>query len=44
LTRSGLPVGLELDAPHGADARLLSVAAAMERALDPMPAPNGHFC
>jgi indoleacetamide hydrolase len=44
LTRSGLPVGLELDAPHGSDARLLSVAAAMERALDPMPAPTGQFC
>jgi amidase len=29
-TRDGLPIGLQLVAPHGADRRLLEVAAAFE--------------
>ena len=42
LTRSGLPVGLELDGPEGSDRRLLAVAAAIESAgptppLSPAP-------
>jgi indoleacetamide hydrolase len=37
--RTGLPVGLELDGPAGADRRLLSVAATVERALAPSVAP-----
>jgi mandelamide amidase len=40
MTRAGLPVGLELDAPHGADARLLAIAQAVEALLPPTPAPN----
>jgi indoleacetamide hydrolase len=39
LTREGLPVGIELDGAAGSDRRLLSVAAAVERLLEPMPAP-----
>ncbi|HEX7438621.1 MAG TPA: indoleacetamide hydrolase [Caldimonas sp.] len=40
LTTAGLPLGLELDAPEGADARLLSIALAVERVLPKMPAPK----
>jgi amidase len=29
-TRAGLPVGVQIVAPHGADRRLLEVAAALE--------------
>jgi len=43
LTRSGLPVGMELDAPFGCDRRLLSIAASIEAALAPMPAPTFDF-
>lgn len=39
LTAAGLPVGLELDGPLGADRRLLGVAVAVESALPPLPAP-----
>ena len=31
-TRDGLPVGIQIVAPHGADRRLLEVAAAFEAA------------
>ena len=41
LTRAGLPVGLELDGPLGSDARLLSVAQAMEAVLGRIPPPPG---
>ena len=34
----GAPMGLQLIAPHGADARLLAVAARLERALGTLPA------
>ena len=40
LTRSGLPVGIELDAPSGQDARLLAIGLAYEASLPPMPAPK----
>jgi mandelamide amidase len=41
LTAEGLPVGLELDGAWGSDRHLLRVAAAIERALPPMPRPPG---
>ncbi|WP_038166975.1 indoleacetamide hydrolase [Thiomonas sp. FB-6] len=34
---SGLPVGIALDGPLGSDRRLLSIAAAIEAALPPVP-------
>lgn len=39
LTRSGLPVGLELDGPRGSDLRLLALGLAVERILGPLPPP-----
>jgi mandelamide amidase len=39
LTASGLPVGLELDAPAGADRRLLGIGHAIEALLPPLPPP-----
>ena len=39
LTRSGLPVGLELDGPAGSDRALLAVGLAVEQALGRLPAP-----
>ncbi len=39
LTRAGLPVGIELDAPAGADRALLSLGLGVERALAPLPPP-----
>ena len=35
----GLPVGLELDGPSGSDRDLLALGMALERILDPIPAP-----
>ena len=35
-TRDGLPVGIQIVAPHGADRRLLEVAAAFESAVGPL--------
>jgi Asp-tRNA(Asn)/Glu-tRNA(Gln) amidotransferase A subunit family amidase len=40
MTRSGLPLGLELDGPEGSDATLLAVAQAVESMLPKMPAPR----
>jgi len=40
MTRSGLPLGLELDAPQNADARLLAIARAVEVLLPKTPAPS----
>jgi len=40
VTRSGLPVGFELDAPQNADARLLAIARAIEPLLPVMPPPS----
>ena len=40
LTQAGLPLGLELDAAEGADARLLALALAVERVLPKLPAPR----
>jgi len=40
MTNVGLPVGLALDAPRNADARLLSIALAVEGLLPKMSAPK----
>jgi mandelamide amidase len=40
LTASGLPLGLELDADAGDDARLLGIALAIEGVLPKLPPPN----
>jgi indoleacetamide hydrolase len=40
LTRAGLPLGIELNAPAGADAQLLAIARAVEAVLPRMPAPH----
>ena len=39
MTRGGLPLGLEIDAPHNADAQLLAIARAVEAVLPRTPAP-----
>jgi mandelamide amidase len=40
MTRAGLPLGLELNAPRQDDARLLAIARAVEAVLPKMPAPK----
>jgi Asp-tRNA(Asn)/Glu-tRNA(Gln) amidotransferase A subunit family amidase len=40
LTRSGLPVGLELDGPAGSDRALLAVGLAVEQEPGQLPAPT----
>jgi mandelamide amidase len=40
LTRDGLPVGIELDAPERADRDLLSLGLALEKVLGHLPAPR----
>ncbi len=40
LTRGGLPVALEFDAPAGTDRKLLALGAALEQALGPLPPPR----
>jgi mandelamide amidase len=40
MTSARLPVGLELDGPQHADARLLAIARAVEAVLPAMPAPS----
>ncbi len=44
LTQSGLPVGIELDAPAGADRALLAIGMAVARVLGSLPPPrlSGH--
>jgi len=37
LSRAGLPIGLELDAPLGSDRALLSLSRHIERILGTMP-------
>ena len=39
-TAAGLPVGIEIDAPAGADAQLLAIGGALEQILPRIPAPN----
>jgi indoleacetamide hydrolase len=39
VTPAGLPVGIELDGPHGSDRQLLAIAAAFEPLLPKVPAP-----
>ncbi len=40
LTASGLPVGLEMDAPEGNDRSLLGIGATLERVFGRLPAPK----
>ncbi|WP_417320714.1 indoleacetamide hydrolase [Emcibacter sp.] len=40
LSSTGLPIGMELDGAEGSDRELLSLAAAIEAVLEPMPAPK----
>jgi mandelamide amidase len=40
MTRGGLPLGLELDGPRDADARLLAIARAVEAVLPRIPPPT----
>ena len=40
VTAAGLPVGIEIDAPEGADARLLAIGQALEAVLPRIPAPK----
>jgi Asp-tRNA(Asn)/Glu-tRNA(Gln) amidotransferase A subunit family amidase len=40
LTRGGLPVSIEFDAPSGADRALLALGLAVEAVLAPLPAPR----
>ena len=39
MTKSGLPAGIEFDAPAGNDRALLALGLALEKALGPVPAP-----
>ena len=41
MSRSGLPVGIELDGPLGSDRRLLAIGLAFEAVLGKLPAPPG---
>jgi mandelamide amidase len=40
LTTTGLPVGIEFDAPAGSDRALLAIGVSLERALGAIPAPR----
>jgi Asp-tRNA(Asn)/Glu-tRNA(Gln) amidotransferase A subunit family amidase len=40
LTRGGLPVSIEFDAPAGGDRALLALGVGLERALGPLPPPR----
>jgi mandelamide amidase len=40
MSRSGLPVGIEIDGPLGTDRRLLSIGLAMESVLGTPPRPS----
>lgn len=40
LTKSGLPVGMELDGPAGSDRGLLAIGLALEAVFPPLPAPK----
>jgi mandelamide amidase len=40
LTATGLPVGIEFDAPAGADRALLGLGLSIERVLGPLPPPR----
>jgi mandelamide amidase len=40
LTATGLPVGIEFDAPTGTDRALLALGLSIERVLGPLPPPN----
>jgi Asp-tRNA(Asn)/Glu-tRNA(Gln) amidotransferase A subunit family amidase len=40
LTKSGLPVGFELDGPVGSDLRLLALGMAIQTTLGVLPPPN----
>lgn len=40
VTRNGLPVGIEFDAPRGEDRALLALGLSIEKVLGPIPAPH----
>jgi len=40
MTRAGLPVGIAIDAPQGADQDLLTIGLALEQLLPRIPAPD----
>jgi len=40
VTSTGLPVGIDFDAPAGDDRKLLALGKSLERALGPIPAPK----
>jgi len=40
LTSTGMPVGVEFDAPVGKDRDLLALGVSLEKALGPVPAPS----
>jgi mandelamide amidase len=40
ITKSGLPAGIEFDAPAGNDRALLALGLALEKALGPVPPPS----
>jgi Asp-tRNA(Asn)/Glu-tRNA(Gln) amidotransferase A subunit family amidase len=40
LSRTGLPIGIELDGPSGSDRKLLAIGLSVERILGPMPGPS----
>jgi mandelamide amidase len=41
LTRTGLPVALEFDAPASTDRALLGLGVSLQASLGPMPPPRG---
>ncbi len=43
MSRDGLPIGMEIDAPIDDDHRLLSISHAIEEREAPFPAPTGFF-
>ncbi len=40
LTTNGLPVGIELDGPEGADRKVLALGQAIEQVIGRLPAPE----
>jgi mandelamide amidase len=42
LSTAGLPIGIEIDGPAGADRRMLAIGLAMERILPKLPPPQLH--
>ena len=40
MTRSGLPIGIEIDGPEGSDAQVLAIGLALEKLMPPIAAPS----